>query len=203
MRDNVTEPPKEFTELAGRIASSSVVFFRDAVDTWAKEAAGKDAILLAEFQAANRKAVTEFELAANYLKNDLLPNSVGQYAIGAENYRRSSSTTRWSISRSTGCWRSAKQLGEGLQGIRRNGEAHRRRQSPADVMKAISNEHPTEKKLLDFAKSTAESIRKFVVDKKNYRYPVRSSADDNADAALRPRRHVRVNGHAGAIRATG
>ena len=34
------------------------------------------------------------------------------------------------------------------------------------MMRSLSNEHPTEDQLLDYAKATVEDIRKFVVTKK-------------------------------------
>ena len=40
MRDNVSNPPKEFTDLAVRMAGGSVGFFRDSTAAWAKQAAG-------------------------------------------------------------------------------------------------------------------------------------------------------------------
>src|SRR5579883_108800 len=45
MRENVTNPPREFTDLAIRMGEGSVGFFRDSVRDWAKEAAGGDAKL--------------------------------------------------------------------------------------------------------------------------------------------------------------
>jgi uncharacterized protein (DUF885 family) len=167
MADNVNDPPKEFTELAARIASSSVAFFRDSVSVWAKEAAGQDFALLAEFQTVNRRAATALEESASYLKNDLLPNSEGQYAIGAENYRRKLEYDEM--------------VDIPLDRLLTIGEANLEKdynafvetakhidagKSAADVMKAISNEHPMEANLFNFAKSTADSIRKFVVDKR-------------------------------------
>src|SRR5579862_4843419 len=40
MKQNVENPPREFTDLSFRIAHGSVGFFRDSVGDWAKDAAG-------------------------------------------------------------------------------------------------------------------------------------------------------------------
>jgi uncharacterized protein (DUF885 family) len=82
MKANVQSPPKEFTDLAIRIASGSVGFFRSDVATWAKDAAGTDTASLRAFTTANDSAAAALEDAAKWLKTDLLPKSNGTFAIG-------------------------------------------------------------------------------------------------------------------------
>ena len=50
---NLKEPPKEFTDLAIRMAKGSGGFFEGSVATWAGQAAGQDKELLAAFEVAN------------------------------------------------------------------------------------------------------------------------------------------------------
>src|SRR5207244_4008852 len=57
LRANVDNPPKEFTDLAVRLGEGSIGFYRETVRDWAKEAAGKDAELLKEFNTANDAVV--------------------------------------------------------------------------------------------------------------------------------------------------
>ena len=85
MRDNVTDPPRELTELAQRVSARdpSVFSARRSV-RWAKEAAGTNDALLTEFQSANRKVVTAFEVTANFLATDQLILSTGSYSIGTD-----------------------------------------------------------------------------------------------------------------------
>src|SRR5437879_3276985 len=83
---NVQNPPKEFTELAVRMSKGSVGFFEKAVAAWARDAAGGDAALLAEFEQANSAAAAAARDLAGWLQTDLLLRSNGQYAIGAENF---------------------------------------------------------------------------------------------------------------------
>ncbi len=47
-----------------------------------------DAKLLAEFKASNDKVIAELQAYQDFLKNDLLPVSNGDFALGAEKYRK-------------------------------------------------------------------------------------------------------------------
>src|SRR5262249_22935005 len=88
LRANMDDPPKEFTDLAVRMGEGSIGFFRDTVRDWAKEAAGKDAGLLREFNTANDAVVKALTETVAWLKTDLLPRSKGTYALGAETFAR-------------------------------------------------------------------------------------------------------------------
>src|SRR5262249_3552621 len=86
LQANVDNPPKEFTDLAVRMGEGSIGFYRDTVGDWAREAAGKDAGLLKEFNAANDAVVKSLTETVKWLKEDLLPRSRGKYALGAETF---------------------------------------------------------------------------------------------------------------------
>jgi uncharacterized protein (DUF885 family) len=83
MRANVTNPPREFTDLALRIAGGSVGFFQHDVATWARAAAGSDTAAWRAFTAANDSVVSAMAAATTWLKMDLLPRSHGSFPIGA------------------------------------------------------------------------------------------------------------------------
>src|SRR5579885_2063744 len=57
LKANVDNPPKEFTDLAIRMGSGSIGFFKKTVHDWAKQAAGSDAELFKEFTVANDAVV--------------------------------------------------------------------------------------------------------------------------------------------------
>jgi uncharacterized protein (DUF885 family) len=167
MRDNIINPPKEFTALALRLAGGSVGFFRGAIADWAKQAASSDAALLNEFETANQAVVQALETASTWLQKDLTPKSKGAYAIGAENF-------------------SKKLLYEEMVDLPLDkllaiGESNLERdyhhflatarqihpaKPPAEVMKSISDNHPSEDSLIPSAKETIESIRRFILDKR-------------------------------------
>jgi hypothetical protein len=84
MRANTENPPREFTDLAIRVARGSVGFYRGTVATWAQQAAAGDTALLREFSRVNDSTAAAMEAAARWLQDDLLPRSTGSYAIGPE-----------------------------------------------------------------------------------------------------------------------
>src|SRR5438093_7287612 len=88
MKQNIDNPPHEFTDLALRIAHGSVGFFKSNVANWAKDAAGNDTALLNEFAKANTAAANSLREATNWLEKTMLPKSKGPYAIGADNFSK-------------------------------------------------------------------------------------------------------------------
>ncbi len=88
MKQNIDNPPHEFTDLAIRIAGGSVGFFRETIAAWARDAAGPDTLLLNDFNAANTAAAKSLEDATDWLKKTVLPKSKGVYAIGAETFAK-------------------------------------------------------------------------------------------------------------------
>jgi uncharacterized protein (DUF885 family) len=167
MRTNIAEPPREFTDLAIRMTRGSIGFFRDAVLEWARSSADGDAGLLQQFEAENAKAVAAFEDAAQFLERDLLPLSNGSYAIGADTFSRKllfeemvdTPLKDLLALGEANLERDYKAFLETARKINRSAK-------PADVMRSISNDHPSENRLIAFASATAEDIRKFVIERK-------------------------------------
>ena len=83
-RENLKEPPREFTDLAIRMAKGSLGFFEGPVAAWAEKAAGQDNKLLADFHEWNARTIAVFREFAAWLETDLKPRSKGQYAIGKD-----------------------------------------------------------------------------------------------------------------------
>jgi uncharacterized protein (DUF885 family) len=167
MQDNMVTPPKEFTDLAIQISGGSIGFFRDSVSEWAKQAAGSDSALWKDFELADKSAVAAFENATRYLKGDLLPKSKGGYAIGAQNYSNKLLYDEM--------------VDIPLDRLLQIGEANLDKdykdfvetahkidagKTPAQVMKLISLDHPTEATLIPAAKETLETIRQYIIDHK-------------------------------------
>jgi uncharacterized protein (DUF885 family) len=166
LRANVQNPPKEFTDLAIRMGSGTVGFFQITLHDWAKEAAGNNAALFAEFEAANNRVVKELTETVAWMKTDLLPQSHGKYAVGADAF-------------------SKKLLYEEMVDIPLDrlleiGEANLRRdheaftsvaakidshKTPAEVMKAIEENHPAADDLIPSAERTIEKTRQFLIDR--------------------------------------
>ncbi len=166
MRQNVEDPPREFTDLAVRMTRGSVGFFKGTVDMWAREAAGTDAALIQEFAQANGVTVKALEDAAAWLQKTLLPKSKGSFVIGAENFSKKLAYEEM--------------VDEPLDRVLAIGEMNLAKdydafvatakkidpsKSPAEVMELIESEHPTETSLVPDAKKTVEGIIDFIRQK--------------------------------------
>jgi uncharacterized protein (DUF885 family) len=167
MKANVDNPPKEFTDLAIRVAGGSIGFIEKEVAVWAKDAAGGDAQALSEFQKADTAVVAAMKDAAAWLKSDLLPRSKGSYAIGAENFSKKllyEEMVDLPLDRvlAVGQANLEKDYKDFVETARKINP----KLSPADVMKSLETEHPTEADLLPAARRTIEGTRSFLIDHK-------------------------------------
>jgi uncharacterized protein (DUF885 family) len=110
--------------------------------------------------------------AAQWLKRDLLPRSHGAYAIGAENFSRKLlyeemvdlPLDRLLAVGQANLEKDYKDFVETARTINPN-------LTPAEVMKSLENEHPTESDQLPAARRTVEGIRQFLIDHKIVNLP--------------------------------
>jgi uncharacterized protein (DUF885 family) len=166
LRANVVNPPKEFTDLAIQMGQGSIGFFQQTVRDWAKGAAGNDAELLREFNAADDKLVKEITETVDWLRKDLLPQSHGNYALGADAFSKKmlyEELVDIPLDRL---------LAIGEANLKRDHEAFRAvaakidpKKTPAEVMKALEDDHPTEEDLIPSARRTIEKCRQFLIDR--------------------------------------
>jgi uncharacterized protein (DUF885 family) len=166
LRTNVDNPPKEFTDLAIRSGAGSIGFFQHTVRDWAKDAAGNDAALLKEINAANDAVVKALTETVAWMKQDLLPRSQGKYAVGADAFAKKllyEELVDIPLDRV---------LAIGEANLRRDHEAFTAvaakidpKKTPAEVMKALSYDHPAEADLIPSAQRTIEKCRQFLLDK--------------------------------------
>jgi uncharacterized protein (DUF885 family) len=83
---NLKDVPKIYTEIALEQMPGIISFFQNDVPAAFKSVT--DPKLLAEFKASNDKVILELQRYQDFLKNDLLPVSNGDFCIGVENYRK-------------------------------------------------------------------------------------------------------------------
>lgn len=167
MKANVTNPPKEFTDLGVRVAAGSVGFLKEDVAKWAKDAADGDAQVLADFQKADDAAVQAMQDAAEWLKSDLLPRSKGAYAIGAESFAKKmlyEEMVDLPLDKLLAVGQA--NLDKDYKDFVETAKKINPKLSPAAVMKSIEDEHPTEADLLPAARRTVEGIRSFLLEHK-------------------------------------
>ena len=89
-RANLDNPPRLYTETAVAQVAGSVAFFERVVPQMFERAGGSqlDAARRAEFHEANAQAAAALRSFREWLVSDLLPRSNGDFALGAENYRK-------------------------------------------------------------------------------------------------------------------
>jgi hypothetical protein len=165
-RANLSNPPKEFTELALRFARGSVGFFEGSVAQWAHGAAEGDAALLARFEQVNAAAAQATRSFADWLEEDLLPRSQGNYALGTETF--------------LALLRYTEMIALPLPELLERGEAQLARdraafvetarlidpnRPTAEVYASLASEHPTADDLISSVARSVEDARKFVVQK--------------------------------------
>ena len=165
MRANVTNPPKEFTDIALDIARGSVGFFKDDVATWARDAAGTDSAALRRFAAADDSVVRAMNAALSWLKTDLAPRSRGSFAIGADAFAAK--------------LRYDEMVDIPLDRLLARGEANLARdraaflstaaqvaphKTPEAAMASLERDHPARGALLDATRATIEGTRRFLVE---------------------------------------
>jgi uncharacterized protein (DUF885 family) len=89
-RANLQNPPCIYTETAIAQVGGSIDYFQRVVPQMFERAGGGSlpAARRAEFQTTNDEVVRALASFREWLRTELLPRSNGDYAIGAENYRR-------------------------------------------------------------------------------------------------------------------
>jgi uncharacterized protein (DUF885 family) len=89
-RSNLDNPPRIYTETAIAQTGGSLDFFERVVPQMFERAGGSqlNAARRAEFHAANDAAAEAVRSFRDWLARDLLPRSNGDFALGAENFRK-------------------------------------------------------------------------------------------------------------------
>src|SRR5579871_6279052 len=85
-RHNLKNPPRVYTEVALEQVPGIIGFFQKDVPAAFSQV--RDPQLLQEFHTANQAVIDALEKYQDFLKEDLLPVSHGDFRIGAENYRQ-------------------------------------------------------------------------------------------------------------------
>jgi uncharacterized protein (DUF885 family) len=167
LKANVENPPKEFTDLAIRMAKGSVGFFQDSVAVFAKDAAGTDGALFQEFEAANGAAIASTKSIASWLETDLLPRSKGKYAIGAKNF---SDKLKYDdlieIPLADVLAKGEANLARDYENFVKTAKMIDPAKTPAEVMSDLSKDHPKADDLIPAVRRSVEEARQFLIDKK-------------------------------------
>src|SRR5262245_39723370 len=165
-RANVADPPKEFTDVALGRAKGTGGFLEGSVATWARDAAGGDAALLAEFEAANKDAIAANRAFVAWLQTDLLPRSKGTYVLGEALFLdklKYEEMVELPL---------AELLAKGEANLRKDHDAFVAtakkidpNKTAAQVMALLGDQHPTADDLIPSVRRSVEAARQFVIEK--------------------------------------
>ncbi len=165
-RANVQNPPREFTDLAIRMAKGSTGFFEGSVATWAKQAASADAALWKEFEAVNADVIAATRDFATWLEQDLLPRSKGSYAIGAENFlAKLKHDEMVQLPLADLLAKGEAQLDKDYAAFVAIARQIDPLKTPAQVMAALSDTHPPPEGLVPAVRNSVEDARRFLVER--------------------------------------
>jgi uncharacterized protein (DUF885 family) len=156
---------KPFIETAIEVAGGSADFLgKDLVDAL-KDV--KNPVLMAEFNAANQRAVTELRAFVKWLEQERLPRAHARYALGRADYARMLRNDELLT------LTPERVLEIGMAELKREqaafAEAARQidpAKKPIEVFKEIQKDHPTEQGLIPDTKKNLEGIRQFLIDRK-------------------------------------
>jgi uncharacterized protein (DUF885 family) len=163
-RHNLDNPPRVYTEIALEQLPGAVEFFQQDVPE-AFEGV-HDAALLAEFHASNAAAVSALEKYLEFVRDDLLPASHGDFRIGPEDFRKKllyDEMVEIPLDQL---------LKIGYADLRRNqgrlketAAAIDPKKSPRDVLAALEKDHPAPNRLLQSFRDVLGSLRRFIEEK--------------------------------------
>jgi uncharacterized protein (DUF885 family) len=163
---NLDNPPKEFTDLAIRMAKGSAGYFAGTLAEWAKQAAGSDTALWKQFEQANNRVIAATKDFASWLEKDVLPRSKGNYAIGAANFlAKLRYDDQVSLPLEKLLAKGEEQLARDYAAFVETAKKIDPSKTPAEVMKSLSDDHPTPETLISSVDRSVENARRFLVQK--------------------------------------
>ena len=162
-RHNLENPPRIYTEIALQQLPGITHFFQNDVPAAFKDVTDKQ--LLAEFKASNQGVITALQKYQDFLKNDLLPISKGDFRIGAENYARKLQYDEM-VDIPTD-----RLLEIGYADLHRNQEEFKRvaklidpKKTPEQILDDLDKDYPPPDKLLFTFNQMLAGIRQYIVD---------------------------------------
>jgi uncharacterized protein (DUF885 family) len=160
-RDNLTNPPRVYTEVALQQLPGMIGFFRKDVPQAFTDV--HDSALLAEFQSANQAVMDALAAYEKFLHDQVLPRSNGDFRIGAENYRKKllyDEMVDTPLDRL---------LEIGMADLRRNQQALRQtaaridpHRAPEQILAALEKDHPAPDRLLASFRDVLGGLRDFI-----------------------------------------
>ena len=161
-RDNLTNPPRIYTEMALEQLPSTIDFFKHAVPSAFPKITDKQ--LLVEFNSNNQMVINELISYETLLKQTLLPSSQGNFRVGAKNFSR---YLRYNEMVTAPI---AQLLTMGYQDLHHNQQLLSTTckkinpyQSQQTVLQELEKNHPQPKELLSVFKNEQNKLQQFII----------------------------------------
>jgi uncharacterized protein (DUF885 family) len=161
-RHNLKNPPRVYTEVALQQVPGIIGFFQKDVPAAFSEVTNPQ--LLSEFHSANQAVIAALTNYENFLKQDLLPVSRGDFQIGAENYRKKllyDEMVDVPLDRL---------LEIGMADLRRNQQAFKETaakinasRTPQQILQQMEKDHPAPGQLLGTFRGVLGGLKSYIV----------------------------------------
>lgn len=156
-------PPRLWTEIALQQAAGTRSLFTDTLPQ--AFAPVQDTALRESFQKEQAKVLAALEDYVRFLREDLLPRSNGDFAIGESIYRRKLQYEEGVTEDIDGLLAWGRSELKRTQGeFREVAKRLDATKEPMDVYRDLGKEHPTPAELVPTATATLEGIRQYLVD---------------------------------------
>jgi uncharacterized protein (DUF885 family) len=163
-RANLNDPPRIYTEIAIEQLPGIVSFFQNDVPAAFKQV--RDAKLLAEFQQSNARSIDVLKRYEDFLKNDLLARSKGDFRIGADLFHKKL------LYEEMVDLPLDKLLEIGMADLRRNQQAFQQTaakidpaKTPQQILDEATHDHPAPDRLLQSFRDVLGGLKDYIVAK--------------------------------------
>jgi uncharacterized protein (DUF885 family) len=163
-RANLKNPPRVYTEVAIEQLPGIVSFFQNDVPAAFKQVT--DPKLLADFQKSNNIVIDALKRYQEYLKNEVLPRSHGDFRLGADVFRKKL------LYEEMVDVPLDKLLAIGMSDLRRNQEAFKQTAAKIDpgktaqqILDEATRDHPTPDHLLQAFRDVLGGLKDYIATK--------------------------------------
>jgi uncharacterized protein (DUF885 family) len=164
-RENLQNPPRIYTETAITQVDGGIDYFTSVVPQMFERAGGGrlPAARRAAFASTNAEVIRALRSFRDWLQTELLPRSTGDYAIGAENYRRKLLYEEMVETPLAGLIREGeRELRRTQNEMRAVAEEITPGRDVQNVFRALGREHPSARGLVGETRAELDRIRAFV-----------------------------------------
>ena len=190
---NLKNPPKEFTDLAIRMAKGSVGFFEGSVATWAQGAAGGGRPAPCRVPAGQRRQQDRLgrpDRSPPGSSPTSSPAPTGRYAIGpdANFLAKLKYEEMVEIPLPELLAKGEAQLAKDYAAFVATARQIDPSRTPLEVMRRLSDDHPTAADLIPSVRRSIDEARQYLVDQADRDDPLGGPPADRGDPALTPDR---------------